>query len=200
VPEIRTVSISSPAWRDEAINVLRTVVGITVISLLLAGMHVQTSEFRAPIYTYQVFFHQQIDEIQRMYRELASAFDEILAERTSSGRWPAVPQLVSEEVSPFAALPGALKYSWEMMTKSDCINYIGHPPDNSHPTFLLFIQENIPHPPGTLMTDFHRRLDDGSVLHFMVMFHMNPELSGNVITSPERKGWKQIILGTWTEQ
>jgi hypothetical protein len=200
VSEINTILIYSPSLREEIVNVLRTTMGILVIGLLLSGMHARSREGGEPIYTYQVLFHQQPNEIQRMYRELMSAFEDALALRNPSGRWPAVAQLEAEGIPPFTVLPGAPEYSWEMRIRSDCINYIGQPADTSYPAFLLFIQENVPHPPGTPMTDFHRRLDDGSVLHFMVMFHTNPDPSTSVLYVPERLGWKQIILAAGAEQ
>lgn len=200
MPKISIVLISSPSRREEVVNVLRMAMGITVISLLLSGMHARNSASGEPIYTYQVFFHQQPNEIQLMCRELMSAFEDALGLRILSGQWPAVAQLANEGIAPFAGLPGALQYSWEMRVEPGCINYFGHPLDRSHPTFLLFVQENVPHPPGTPMTDFHRRLDDGNVLHFMIMFQINPNLSRGIVHFPERLGWKQIILGAGAQQ
>jgi len=84
----------------------------------------------------------------------------------------------------------------EAMSDVEFIEYLGRPTSGKElPFFLLSIQENIPHPPGTPLDDFHRRCDDGSVLHFAIWFHPNPKPFTGVLDRPEREEWLQIIMG-----
>lgn len=192
--DIRTVIVSPPREDIEAINVLRTAAAIVVISLLLSAMHADTPGAREPVYTFEVLFDRQPEPIQRMYRELMSSFEEMVQLRSSQGRWPTVRELEQEALPPFAKMPGAPVYSWQMRSQSPFWAYLGRPAVASDPAFLLVIQDKVPHPPGAVLTDFHRVLDDGSVLHFRIMFHNNPKPGEDILYAPEKAGWKQIIL------
>jgi len=192
-PEVRTVVVSSPAGTRENLWVARTAAGILVGSALLAGFGRGAAQTDRPTGTYQVLFRDQPDPVQRMVRELAGGLDDVIRLRTPNDQWPSVSALREELAGPFAGVPG---WTWEFRQKGPFINYVGRPePGSGRPAFLLLLQENVPHPGRQVQDEFHRRLDDGTIVHVGFWFHANPEPGKETIRTPEREGWTEVVQG-----
>jgi len=194
------VAVMSASFSGESTAVVHCMVIIMVLGLLVSGLHGGNTQTFEPQYSYEVLFRTLSPEIQRMHRELLSAFEEASYLRTPAGEWPSVARLSEELIPPFDRdSDTGSDYQWEMRAESELIQYLGRPTsDGDKPFFLLSIQENIPHPPGTPLGDFHRRSDDGSVLHFGVWFHAKPKPVTQILDRPEREEWLQIIMGPTT--
>jgi hypothetical protein len=147
---------------------------------------------------YQVFFRDQPESVQRRVRELSSGLEEAIRMRTPKDDWPSVAALASELVPPFAQVPGVKgTHRWEFRRRGDTLNYLGLPEAGvPEPAYLLLLEENFPHPPGSPLDEFHRRLGDGAIAHVGFWFHPSPPRTPGIVTRPEREGWTEVVQGT----
>lgn len=185
------VLVRSPSSSRETGAVVQGCVAITVLGILVGAAHRPADGVAATLNPWQKSFRFEPSDTQRMYRELLSALEEALRQRTPAGGWPAVSQLSNDLVAPFC-----VKGDWEWEEKhwKSVVNYLGRPrPGSGRPAFLLHIQEDVPHPLSASLDEFHRRTEDGALIHVGVWTHPEVRRSEGVVMSPEREGWTELV-------
>jgi hypothetical protein len=194
---LRRVTVRPEDESRESYWVVQGIVLVILLAAIVIGVGRKGSEAEAALGIYQVLFQDQSPEVQRMDRELLSGLEDALRLRPSPNVWPSVEVLEKELVPPFVR-SGRMDsdYSWEFRSSAGTLNYLGQPREGSRrPAFLLHLQENVPHPSSTVLDEFHRRLNDGTLLHVGVWIHPDPKPVAEAIGYPEREGWKEIVLG-----
>ena len=191
--DVRTVLVLPPNAAREGLSVLRAALSIAIAAFVVSGIRRGGVEAATPIATCQVLFADQPEPVQLKYRELVSGLEDLVRLRSPSDEWPSVETLAGSFVEPFAGGPS---YEWEFRRKGSLLNYLGRPgKGKAGLTYLLLLQENVPHPGNAVLDEFHRRLDDGTILHVGVWFHPHPRLADEAVWMPEREGWTEIIRG-----
>lgn len=189
--EPRTAQVRPASATGEAAQVLEWMVLIAIVALLVGGAGRAKSGGAGELASYQVRFQAQPQDVQRTYRELDCALEDIVRMRSATGKWPAVAQLAGELVDPFP------RGTWELRDENGVLNYVSV---GVTPAYLLCIQEPPPgsgaagHQPGPL-DEFHRRLVDGTVVHTGVWMHAAPRASKDALDAPQRDGWTEIVSG-----
>lgn len=189
----KDVIVAPPSTSRETALVVQGCVGIAILAILIGAAHRPADAARAGLNPWQKPFQLQAPEVQRVDRELLSALEEALRLRTPAAEWPSVQLLAKELVSPFSDRRG---YAWELRRLRSVLNYLGRPRAGSgQPAFLLHIQEDLPHPGTTVLDEFHRRTEDGALIHVGVWVNFNPRALDDPVVQPEREGWTEIVLG-----
>ena len=193
---IRAVEVHPPSASHETVQVLESIVLIAIVSLLVGSAGRPKGATTAAMASFQVRFGEQSQEVQRAYRELETALEDLVRMRSATGKWPAVPALADELVEPFAPAPGGR--TWTVVNENGVVNYVGT--GGAGPALLLCILEPPPgagaagHLAGPL-DEVHRRLADGTVIHVGVWYHRAPRLSRDALEAPQREGWTEVVSG-----
>jgi hypothetical protein len=187
------VLVRSPSAVRESAGVVQGCVVITILAVLIGAAHRPADGVAAALNPWQKPVPLEPPETQRVYRELLSALEEALRERTPAGGWPSTAKLSQDLVAPFW---GNGAWQWEFRHFKSVVNYIGHPaPGAERPAFLLHIQEDVPHPLNTSLDEFHRRADDGALIHVGIWMDAGARRFDGVVMSPEREGWTELVSG-----
>ena len=188
-----TVEVRPPSASQESVQVLESIVLIAIVALLVGSAGRPRGPAMNAMASFQVRFQAQEQEVQRTYRELTTALEDIVRMRSASGKWPEVAALASELVEPFA---GPRK--WELKSENGVLNYVGR--GGAGPEFLLCVIEPPPgagaagHLAGPL-DEFHRRLADGTVLHTGVWYRKDAREQVHALEEPQRDGWTEVVQG-----
>lgn len=194
-PIERTFLVQPPSAAGETAQVAQAIALVGVLGLLVGSAQRGAGVAGAGLASHQVRFVDQRPEVQRTYRELAAALEEILAIRQSSGAWPWTAELATEGIEPFGAAP------WERRYENGILNYIGRDGrDDGSPYYLLSLVEPTPGSTGREghtgpADETHRVLADGRWVHIGIWFAAKRGPGTAALEWPQRAGWTEIVNG-----
>lgn len=198
--------IAPPDPRQETFQVARAAVIVLAGALLWIGRGAGTDARTAGddgFTPWQRAFASLPAPLQRDLRELHEAGEETLRWRDDRGTWPAVADLGSDGIVPFAPSQRDPARVFERRVAPYALQYLGRAAESR----ALLLQVLEPRPgedegQGGLpvpLDEQHRRLADGTLLH--VSFWIGPEPAsdrsprGAFLADPALAGFEQVLFG-----
>ncbi|RME07075.1 MAG: hypothetical protein D6812_00705 [Deltaproteobacteria bacterium] len=200
---IRTVTVPSRPV-DETAVVLRCGALLLLLVFLLPQFGRKVEDTQRMLLPYQDPFPRLSPHLWTIFNELRAALEEICALREEEGRWP-TPQALSDAfISPFAPIlfveGERLTYTWSFFEQPGLWVYLGQSRDPARfPHLMLRLEVAAsgadPRHLALIGTDpFHRRLADGTIIHYSLWYHTTLPLSPLLAAPPERLGWRQVVI------
>jgi hypothetical protein len=194
-------SVQTPLGRSTGQERLK-VLGLAAAVLLLLGVYfgLRTSVTESGrLLPYQMLLRDLVNSDQAMFGALQRSLLDAETQRTTTGRWPETPALISlPKTTPGgeASLPAAV-YSWRRASVGAVTHYLGLPAEDvSAAAWMIVIREPEPGvPTDTAPNDEeHHRLPDGTVLHVSIWTHrFGGQVDSTFVPQPEAAGWTQVL-------
>lgn len=200
-----TLLVSPPSARRETVFVARLAVQVLLLAAALLAFERSRREGSAPASLEvrarsETLFANLTPKDQRLVRALAEGISEAERRRAATGSWPAVDELATDGIPPFAADPiDRDGYRWQLRREGTAINYAGFPKAAGRPAFIVLILEpepNTPPDPGAVVDEIHHQLPDGTFLHVTTWMGRTPQTFDRPITWFEYEpSWTRITWG-----
>ncbi|RME45832.1 MAG: hypothetical protein D6795_16160 [Deltaproteobacteria bacterium] len=200
---IRTVTVPSRPV-DETAVVLRCGALLVLLILLLPQFGRKVADTERMLLPYQDPFPRLPPRLWTTFNELRAALEEICALREEEGRWPSPQALSDAFIPPFSPILLAdgerLSHAWTFFEGPGIWIYLGRSRDPARSPHLMLRLEAAapgadPRHLALIGTDpFHRRLADGTIIHFSLWYHTTLPLSPLLTAPPERLGWRQVVI------